>query len=86
DEAPVHTGKLKEATDALDITSFADTAEKIESLQLRIKNVDNVSRKKAFVNYIHLDVAWDWSIAEEPARRPEKNLDEPDDGLELFRR
>jgi len=86
DSAPVRKGKLKEATDALDITSFADTAEKIESFQLLIKNVDNVTRKKAFVNYIYLDVEWDWPIEKEPARRQKKDLDEPDDGLELFRR
>ncbi len=86
DNAPLRKGKNKEATDALDVTSFADTAEKIGSFQLRIKNIDNVSRKKVYVNYIYLDVKWGWPTEKESTRRPEKNADEPDDGLELFRR
>jgi len=86
ENVPVRKGKAYEATDALDVMSFADTPEKLSSLQLLIKNVDNVSRKKAFVDYIYLDVEWDWPIPAEPARPRTRNADEIDDGLELFRR
>jgi cellulose biosynthesis protein BcsQ len=86
DNAPLRRGENREATDALDVTSFANTAEKIESLQLRIKNVDNVSGKKSYVNYIYLDVKWGWPSEKESSLLPESNTDQPDDGLELFRR
>lgn len=84
--APLRKGEANEATDAWDVTSFANTPENVDALQLRIKNVDNVSRKKAFVDYIYLDVEWDWPIPKEPAKRTDKNANEVDDGLELFRR
>lgn len=86
ENAPVRKGQANEATDALDITSFANTPERISSLQLQIKNVDNVSRKKAFVDYVYLDVEWDWPTAKEPAQPQTRDADQPDDGLELFRR
>ncbi|HEC03031.1 MAG TPA: hypothetical protein ENI81_05785 [Phycisphaerales bacterium] len=86
ENAPVRKGKAYEATDALDVTSFADTPEKLSSLQLLIKNADNTSRKKAFVDYIYLDVEWDWPTAAEPVRHRRRDADEVDDGLELFRR
>jgi hypothetical protein len=58
--APVRKGEANEAIDSWDITSFADTAEKLSSFQLQIKNNDNVSKKKTSVDYIYAVVEWSW--------------------------
>jgi len=65
-DAPVRRGEKNEATDCLDITSFADTPEKIGSLQLKISNKDNIARKKSMVDCIYAVVEWDWPT---PPRR-----------------
>ncbi len=85
---PIRKGKQKEATDSWDITSFADTAEKVNSLQLRIKNTDNVSRKKTFVDYIRVVVEWDWPEPRALVKREAETNSpgENDDGLVLIRR
>jgi len=56
--APVYEGQTHEAVDSWDVASFVDTAEKINSLQLQIKNNDNVARRKTFVDYIYVVVKY----------------------------
>ncbi|MGD2093440.1 MAG: Ig-like domain-containing protein [Phycisphaerales bacterium] len=56
--APIYKGEKNESKDLWDVTSFADTPEKVNSLQLQIKNNDTVSRKKTSVDYIYLVVEW----------------------------
>ena len=86
--APVRKGKPNEATDSWDITGFANTLEKVNSLQLRIKNTDSVYRKKAFVDYIRVVVAWDWPVPGKSVKRKAESESEgeDDDGLVLIRR
>ncbi len=52
-KAPVHTGDSNEAVDSWDITSLVDTNEKINSLQLEVKN-NNVVNSKTLINYIYV--------------------------------
>jgi len=56
--SPVCQGESNEAIDAWDVTSFVDTPEKINSLQLQVKNNDNVARRKTLVDYIYAVVEW----------------------------
>jgi hypothetical protein len=86
--ARINNGKGKEATDSWDITSFGNTAEKVNALQLRIQNTDSISGRKTFVNHIRMLVEWDWPVSRSPAmRRVETKItDEADDGLVLIRR
>ncbi len=58
--APVHEGELNEATDLWDVTSFVDTPEKVNSLQLQVKNNDNIAKRKTLVDYIYVVVEWYW--------------------------
>lgn len=51
-KAPVHIGESNEAVDSWDITSLVDTNEKINSLQLEVKN-NNVVNSKTLTNYIY---------------------------------
>ena len=57
-DAPVREGQWNEAIDSWDVTSFVDTPEKVNSLQLQIKNNDNVGKRKTLVNYIYAVVKW----------------------------
>ena len=57
--APLHEEESHEAFDSWDITSLVDTPEKINSLQLRVKNNDNFSSGKTLIDYIHVVVDWD---------------------------
>ena len=88
--AQVHEGKQKEATDSWDITSFGNTSEKINALQLRIVNEDSISRKKTFVNYIRVVVEWDWPSSISSTKRGVKSRprsrEVDDDGMVLIRR
>ncbi len=86
--ATIRKGKQKEATDSWDITSFGNTAEKVNALQLRIENTDSISRKKTFVNHIRVLVEWDWPVSKSSVGRGSRSRskDEPDDGLVLIRR
>ena len=43
--APVNEGESSEAVDAWDITSVINAAEKINSLQLQIKNNNNIRKR-----------------------------------------
>jgi hypothetical protein len=58
-KAPVHEGQSHEAVDSWDVTNVADTREKINSLQLQIKNNDNFSCRKTLTDYIYVVVEWD---------------------------
>jgi hypothetical protein len=88
--AQVHEGKKEEKVDAWDLTSFGNTPEKVNSLQLRIVNTDTMSRKKTYVNYIRVVVEWDWPSSRSSTRREVKiqpKSGEPDgDGMVLIRR
>ncbi|GAG07430.1 unnamed protein product, partial [marine sediment metagenome] len=57
--APVHEEESHEAVDSWDVTNIADTREKINSLQLQIKNNNNVTNKKTLIDYIYVVVEWD---------------------------
>ena len=56
--APVREEKANEATDSWDITSIADTSEKIDSLQLQINNSSRMGGKNTFVDNIYAIVNW----------------------------
>jgi hypothetical protein len=53
--AEVHIGESNEAVDSWDITSLVDTNEKINSLQLEVKNNNNVN-SKTLIDYIYVVV------------------------------
>ena len=57
-DAAVQKGKQNRATDALNVTSFVDTPEKINSLQLQVRNNDNTASRKTRVDYIYAVVEW----------------------------
>ncbi len=57
--APVHEGQSDESVDSWDVTSLADTREKINSLQLQVKNNNTVAKRKTFIDYIYVLVEWD---------------------------
>ena len=56
--APLRNGEQNESTDSWDITSFVDTPQKTNNLQIQISN-DDMS-KKISVDYIYALVEWDW--------------------------
>lgn len=56
--APVYAGELNESTDLWDVTSFVDTPEKVNSLQLQVKNNDDVARGKTSIDYLYAVVEW----------------------------
>jgi len=56
--APVYEGELNEATDLWDVTSLVDTPEKVNSLQLQVRNNDDVAKRKTLVDYIYAIVEW----------------------------
>ncbi len=55
-KAPVHIGESNEAVDSWDITSLVDTNEKINLLQLEVKNNNNVVNSKTLIDYIYVVV------------------------------
>ena len=57
--APVHEGESNEAVDSWDVTSVVDTREKINSLQLQVKNNDTVANRKTLIDYTYVVVEWD---------------------------
>ena len=57
-KAPVYEGQSHEAVDSWDVTSLTDTRQKINSLQLQIKNNDTVAKRKTFIDYIYVLVEW----------------------------
>lgn len=56
--APVRIGKVNEATDLWDVTSSVDTPEKVNSIQLQVKNDSKAAKGKTSVNYIYGVVEW----------------------------
>ncbi len=58
-KAPVHEEEHHEAVDSWDVTSIADTREKINSLQLQIKNNDKIAQRKTLIDYTYVVVEWD---------------------------
>lgn len=58
-EAPVHEGESKETVDAWDITSAVNTVERINSLQLQVKNNSDAANGKSFVDYVYVVVQYD---------------------------
>ncbi len=58
-KAPINEEESHEAVDCWDITSLVDTREKLNSLQLQIKNNDYIGRKTTMIDYIYLVVEWD---------------------------
>jgi len=56
--APVYAGEPNESTDLWDVTSFVDTPEKVNSLQFRVKNNDDVAKRKTSIDYIYAVVEW----------------------------
>jgi len=57
--APVHESQSNEAIDSWDVTNIADTPEKINSLQLQVKNNNNVINRKTLIDYTYVVVEWD---------------------------
>lgn len=57
-KAPVHEGESLEAVDAWDITSVVNTVERINSLQLQVKNNNNVANGKTFVDYAYVVIKY----------------------------
>ncbi|MGD2095266.1 MAG: Ig-like domain-containing protein [Phycisphaerales bacterium] len=56
--ASVHKGKSREAVDSWDVTGVTETLEKINSLQLQIRNNDHIARKRTFINHVNVIVKW----------------------------
>jgi hypothetical protein len=56
--APVYAGEPNESIDLWDVTSFVDTPEKVNSLQLQVKNNDDIAKKKTSIDYIYAVVEW----------------------------
>jgi len=54
---PIHAGESAEAVDAWDITSVVNKVERINSLQLQIKN-NNIAYTKTFVDYAYVVVEY----------------------------
>ena len=57
-KAPVHEGESSETVDAWDITSVVNTADKINSLQLQIKNNNNVANGKTLVDCAYVVIEY----------------------------
>ena len=57
-DAPIHEDKDNESTDTWDITSIANTPEKLDSLQLQINNTSSLSTQKTAIDYIYVIVKW----------------------------
>lgn len=57
-DAPVREAEGSELTDSWDITSAPDAPEKLDSLQLQIRNNSISARKKTSVDYIYAVVKW----------------------------
>jgi len=58
-KAPVHEEEHHEAVDSWDVTSVVDSREKINSLQLQVKNDDKIAKRKTSIDYIYVLVEWD---------------------------
>jgi VCBS repeat-containing protein len=54
----VRAGKDNKATEAWNVTSLVDTPEKVNSLELQVKNNSAIAQGKTLVDYIHAVVEW----------------------------
>ena len=61
-DAQIRNARQDDIVDVWDVTTFVDTAEKLESLQLQIANEDNTSGRKVFVDHVYAVVQWDWLV------------------------
>ncbi len=57
-DAPVREGKQNKAIEGWNVTSFVNTVERVNSLQLRVKNNDVIGKRKTLVDYIYAEVTW----------------------------
>jgi len=57
-DAPVREGEQNKAIEGWNVTSSVNTVEKVNSLQLRVKNNDIIGKKKTLVDYIYAEVTW----------------------------
>ena len=53
-KAPIHIGESNETVDSWDITSLIDTNEKLNSLQLEVKNNNIIANTKTLIDYIYV--------------------------------
>ncbi len=58
-KAPVHEEEHHESVDSWDVTSVVGTRQKINSLQLQVKNNDKLAQRKTLTDYIYVLVEWD---------------------------
>ncbi|MBN1804520.1 MAG: tandem-95 repeat protein [Sedimentisphaerales bacterium] len=58
-QAPIQEGEPYETVDTWDITSIVENRERLNSLQLQVKNNDLISRKQTSIDYIYLIVEWE---------------------------
>jgi cellulose biosynthesis protein BcsQ len=61
--APIHPSERDDSVDLWDVTSFVDTFEKLNRLQLKIENEDKTPGNLAFVDYVHVVIEWDFLAA-----------------------
>ena len=55
---PVREGARNETTDSWDVTSVVDTSQKIDSLQLQIKNNNNIAARTTLADHIYAVIEW----------------------------
>ena len=58
-KSPINEGESNENVDTWDVTSVADTAEKIKSLQLQVKNNNNIYNSNTLMDYAYVVVEYD---------------------------
>jgi len=58
-KAPIHEQQSYESVDSWDIISLIDSREKLNSLQLQIKNNDYQSRKTTMTDHVYIVVEWE---------------------------
>ena len=63
--APIRKGEENDSLDSWDITSFVDTSEKLQSMQLQIENINSAPEAKTLVDYVYAIVEWDWPTLQE---------------------
>ncbi|MBN1807401.1 MAG: cadherin repeat domain-containing protein [Sedimentisphaerales bacterium] len=52
--APIHIGESNETVDSWDITSLIDSSEKLNSLQLEVKNNNVIANTETLIDYIYV--------------------------------
>jgi VCBS repeat-containing protein len=57
-DAPVRDGEQNKAVNAWNVTSFVNTVERVNSLQLRVSSNDAVGKRKTLVDYVYAEVTW----------------------------